>query len=119
MSEAYLPYLTTLRRIPDEVILDMATREFQMFSARSCVCGWALRGGLSLLNGKTPDEFDVNGNPAAMAARFGGTDEEWRAIFIGVTAGCGTPGCGVCRAAGKLPDIELAFVHRVAEAASA
>lgn len=36
-------FLTTLRLIPDDVILSMATRDIDLPDAWMCVCGWAAR----------------------------------------------------------------------------
>jgi hypothetical protein len=121
---AMLNYLTTLRRIPDEIILEMATREFVMGSAPSCLCGWALLEDLAALQAKPLDElvdnragddpsftnhdlFYNSSNAGAMQRMidaFGGTKREWDAVFL-----------GVCRAP-ELRLIELAFTLRVEEA---
>jgi hypothetical protein len=105
------PYLKTLRRLPDDVVLDMATREFEMGLGDTCVCGWALRAGLSLANGETPDEVQLFGGPSLrdtavtedLAKEFGGQRGEWEDIWDGVCMG-------------DLPDIELAFAIRLDEA---
>lgn len=119
---SYRKYLQTLRRLPDEVVLDMATREFTMSRADFCLCGWAMRAALSQANGKTPEEFDDFGFPSDMAERFGGTEDEWRAIYLGVTPQWSDLIVGGLEWAenqlrGKLATIEEAFVHRVIEAA--
>ena len=49
-NEPLAQYQTAARNvfksIPDEVILDMATRDFNMGESKSCVCGWAFRAGI-------------------------------------------------------------------------
>ena|SRR6185503_3398691 len=97
-----MSYLTTLRRIPDDVILSMATREFQMYDPPSCICGWAMREDLLAATGS---QGGGHSGPVRCAARFGGTEQEWGAIFGGVTDTYGV-----------LPRIEMAFVRRVDEA---
>ena len=114
----YLPYLETLRRLPDDVVLDMATREFDMVWGHLCLCGWAMRAALSRANGKAPDEFgavDVGSPVHGLVEKFGGTVAEWSAIYWGVTP--------VMEStyyddplSGHIMDIELAFVYRVEEA---
>lgn len=107
----WYPYLKTLRRLPDEVVLDMATREFDMDAYDHCLCGWAIRGALSYMDGCTPEEVDSdvvagqgNGSvPRGLAERYGGEVEAWKTIFVGVQGA-------------RLPTIERAFVERVAEA---
>lgn len=75
-------YLTTLRRIPPEVRQSMATREFAISDPWSCVCGWAIREDILAATGEdveptVTDEF-------ACSRVFGGTSDEWRAIFLGI-----------------------------------
>lgn len=103
-----LSFLQTLRRLPDDVVLDMATREFQMGEPDTCVCGWAIRHALARRLDVAPE--DVNGDTVSVHSEeklYGGTWQEWYSIFQGV--------CGDV----DLPLIELAFVIRVDEAASA
>lgn len=101
--------LRTLRRIPDSVILSMGTVEYSMGMPHACVCGWAIRADLLAATGT--DAYD--GDPRRIASeRFGGTWEEWRAIFSGV---CYDEHDDL-RDFPMLPDIELAFVCRIDEA---
>lgn len=112
----YLPYLKTLRRIPDDIILSMGVREFHMDDATTCICGWALREGMSKVLNETADELNhydapapsgeiMPGTPSRCVAMFGGDHRSWHNIFIGVTNS-------------QLPAIELAFVVRMDEAVS-
>lgn len=47
--------LENLRRIPDDVILAMASRDIEPSNAFKCVCGWAARELHSKLNGTDAD----------------------------------------------------------------
>jgi hypothetical protein len=79
-------YFNTLLLLPDDVVLDLATREFHMHNPYSCLCGWAIRVGMSRLTGKTPEEaILLFGWSHDMSRQFGGTYSEWHAIFVGVT----------------------------------
>jgi hypothetical protein len=102
-SENVAKVLRTLRRIPDDVILTMATRQFFMGDPDECVVGWAIRDmGLPQ---KSYDEHEA-------VTAFGGTYDEWRDVYIGVCyfmpRGWDRRPC--------FPEIELAFVQRVDEA---
>ena len=94
--------LTTLRRIPDDVILSMATREYDMNSCIACVCGWALHED-SL---RTVGAVTASAQPIIPQCvdRFGGAEQEWINIFGGAARPY------------YLPNIETAFTLRVAEA---
>lgn len=96
----------TLCRIPPDVFLSMAAREFRMGSALTCICGWAIREHLTYLGAHDPNFHAVP--PGTMRAwtagqcqsLFGGDDEEWDAIYWGVTDL-------------RRPAIESAFVARL------
>lgn len=114
-------FLDTLRRLPDDIVLDMATREFRMTEASSCVCGWALQVALDKLIGapeSRPHSLLRDQVPATLALLFGGAQDEWDAMYYGVLPRHAlrpeffTYGDHVA-------DIELAFVERVAEAVEA
>lgn len=65
-------YLKTLKKIPDDIVLSMATREFNMVNPCTCICGWALREAI-MQNGEEDDICGVIG----AVSRFGGTYQEW------------------------------------------
>jgi hypothetical protein len=99
--------LNTLRLIPDDVILDMATRTFNMDQSQTCIVGWALRDML----GQPHITYSWRAIDDAVET-FGGTVDEWYNLYI-----------GVCHFLPRgwsdepyLPEIELAFVQRVDEA---
>lgn len=94
-------YLTTLRRIPPDVVRRMATREFNMLNDDSrCVCGWAIREALDDAVGRLTGTWSTD----LCQQEFGGDFWEWAAIYHGVTDL-------------RLPFIfiEEAFARRVAE----
>lgn len=99
-------YLKTLRRIPDDIVLSVATREIVDISPSQCVCGWAIRESIARAANMPAEEVIVT-FPVTWRCEnaFGGTDEEWSAIFLGI--------CDEAQA----PRIEAAFVIRVMEAA--
>ena len=98
-------YLNLLRRIPDDVIRSMATREYDMDDAMRCVCGWAVRDDLLRAIGRD-DEWLYNPVGRCVDA-FGGSLDEWDDIYHGVL----NPE--------RIPDIEKAFVQRLDEAVEA
>ncbi len=106
----YACYLKTLRRIPKPIRLAMATRVFDMDDDEVCLCGWAVREALAYANGKAAEEYSVHEGAAMWTsserqavALFGGTVQEWQAIYFGVVEL-------------DLPIIERAFVTAVVEA---
>lgn len=122
-------YLKTLRRIPDEIILDMGTRAFDMKEPTTCVCGWALRIAIAPILGRTaemidpewdgsrhttipvPDSRLIEDGVTLRCGKFWGGVEEWEAVFNGVL-----PFDGENPYSGHLPEIERAFVERLDEA---
>jgi hypothetical protein len=108
--------LNLLRRVDDDIILSVATREFRMPSPQACICGWIVREALAGLAGRPADVTDVwedvpggprtevDDPPDRCAALFGGRRATWNRLFYGVTDDA------------QLPSIELAFVQRVDEA---
>ncbi len=108
MSADYLPYLETLRRVPDNIVLSVASREIDPLNPRTCLCGWFVAESIGLmLNVASDDVYSRNGLPwivAECSERFGGGWGEWNDIFSGIAN------------AVTYPPIELAFVERVQEA---
>lgn len=113
MSAPHLPYLETLRRVPDEIILSVATRNLVLGDGEQCLCGWFVREQVARM---TNDRADCTsaynygaeiGEPFSPVGRstkmFGGTVSEWASIWNGVTQN------------EFAPHIERAFVERVRE----
>lgn len=103
--------LRTLRRIPDDVVLAMATVKYTMGEGACCVVGWAVRQDLLAATGED-DAWMFGAIPRAVE-RFGGTYDEWNDIFSGVCYD------ETRKAHMSLPEIELAFVQRIDEAVRA
>ena len=106
VNSDYLPYLKTLRRIPDDIVLAIASREIDVNNRDTCICGWALRENIARSLDKAADDVE---NPSwstsvACADAFGGYVDEWSDVFLGVMD---TPTVSL---------IEAAFVERVLEA---
>lgn len=108
----YLPYLKTLRRIPDDIILSMATRNFDMLVPNVCLCGWAWREALDHASKEKRAALTV-GDDTAMRfdsvwcytdngcrKAFGGTSAEWSSIYGDA----------------DMPVVETAFTVRLEEA---
>jgi hypothetical protein len=111
VPRAVLPYLTTLRRLPDDVVLDIATRDLDLWRPCRCVCGWAVRAGLARSSGDWTEERTgdavLTGRISVLSAMeqmYGGTLDEWQEVFVGVVQPL------------QLPLIEHAFVLRLDEA---
>lgn len=105
-SRTVTDYFKTFRLMPDEVVLDLCTRSLVMGSEIKCVCGWALRAEIARVADRAPERIRLNYGgyaPTECAERFGGTREEWMAIYYGVLAG------------GELVKIENALVKRLDE----
>jgi hypothetical protein len=99
-------YLKTLRRIPDDVILSVATRDLELDHAQTCLCGWAVREAIARASGiADADMVEVFGITWKCQDAFGGSSDEWADIFWGVVGG-------------PASEIECAFVERVLEAVS-
>jgi hypothetical protein len=85
----------------------MATREILPSSPSSCLCGWAMREALAFANGRTADDYtfldDFEDPREELPLRYGGTRNEWGAIYL-----------GICMFDTR-SDIETAFAIRVAE----
>jgi hypothetical protein len=106
ISPAARPFLKTLRRIPEDVRLSMATRHFDMWHPSACVCGWAIRDALAAAGEKLPVKNASLALPSDEMChlRFGGGRMEWDSIFCGVVD------------RDRLPLIEEAFTVAVMEA---
>lgn len=107
------------KSLPAEVILDMATRDFNMNHNRSCVCGWAFRAGIDRLKdagfshladtlkqehiGTTDDSYDhASDSKDGCVKLFNqASEEDWDTVYNGVTED------------DVLPIIELEFVRRL------
>lgn len=103
-QRAYLPYLNTLRRIPNHLILALATRELILDDASACLCGWAWRENLIATVGHDADGGCEPNSEVRCQEAFGGSTREWKRVFGGVV--------GVA-----MPDVEEAFARRVMECA--
>jgi hypothetical protein len=100
-------YLTTLRRIPDDIILSIASREVVPIQCSQCICGWGAREALARVRGVDADDIlRVDGFEfetwKTCHQVFGGEVNEWCDVFTDIYSG---------------PDVEDAFVTRVMEAA--
>lgn len=102
-------YLKTLRRIPDDIVLSMATRGIDVNNGNVCICGWAIREAVGRAAGRDAADTpvaDILSIRRDLARRFGGTEQEWDNLYFDV----GYYG-------GKVSVVEAAFVTRVMEAA--
>lgn len=107
----YHRYLKTLERVPDRVILAVASREIDLNEPCQCVCGWSVREQLAELSDVPADTVDPHSAPdhgliyrtvpLQCAELFGGTPGEWWSLFLDIV----TPG--------KMRKVEEAFVERV------
>lgn len=103
MSADYRTFLKTLRRIPDDAILDMATRPVDLLSAFECIVARAVEAHNAMrANRHVVDTPLCGGVSLAKYGLFGGQREEWDAIDWAGDH--------------EYSAIELAFVHRVDEA---
>jgi hypothetical protein len=80
MSADYQPYLRTLRRIPDDIILSMATRPISVEEAFECVCAWAAQEIVADERNITPKKHMGISITGTLYDRCGGTPAEWNAI---------------------------------------
>lgn len=87
-------HLTTLRRLPDDVVLEVAGQDLDLADSNSCLCGWALRGVMAKLQHTAIRKWNVErtenyasrhgGVCSALVNKVGGTYQDWHEIFIGV-----------------------------------
>lgn len=103
-------YRRTLDRIPDDIVLAIATRlsDETMIDGDMCICGWAIREAVAREVQK--DAVDVSWRDYGAVRRecverFGGTYGEWNDIFL-----------GVCN--DERPLIEAALMDRIMVAAT-
>lgn len=92
-------------RIPDAIVLSVATRDYNEMDPHRCLCGWALREQIALASGVDADSVvpDPGTVVQRCAAAFGGEWVEWATVFSGVTDH-------------HAPAIEAAWVNRIEEA---
>lgn len=104
-----LDYLTTLRRIPDEIILSIATQDLEPDYGSRCICGWAIREVLAIAAGVDAEEVTLDSSDIPVVDRclaaFGGLSHEWGNLFWDIAA------------SKTAPLVEEAFAQRVLEAA--
>lgn len=102
-------YLKLFQRIPDDIVLSVATRDLALLEGTRCLCGWALRE--SIARASNVDAGDVDLNCAVgfrtisegTARAFGGRHSDWSEVFYGV-------------AGPESRTIERAWVDRIDEA---
>jgi hypothetical protein len=86
-------FLATLNRVPDDIVLETATRDLELTVDVTCLCGWFARQQIGRMLGVDGDEIVgssdlLDHDPRGFCARkFGGTDREWRELFLGVVGG--------------------------------
>lgn len=75
-------YRRTLDRIPDDIVLSMASREIEPNEGPSCICGWAVRESIARVCGIDASEAPT---PSRIIYecwnRFGGTEPEWASVY--------------------------------------
>lgn len=104
ISNDAIPYLRTLRRLPSDIVQEIATRNLNLLNGEACVCGWALRAGIARQRKTDAAEVETELSVCnGLEDMFGGTWREWDRIFVGVTE------------SDTMPIIEEAFVARLAE----
>ena len=82
---SYAGYLTTLRRLPREVVLEIAGREIDPGDPETCICGWALRLGLSQERGVDADYLLTPWTDLYELVRlYGGDWGDWYAVYHGI-----------------------------------
>lgn len=104
--EAEFDLVQLFAAVPDDVALSAAARDLQLMNATHCLCGWVVREQLARAAGVDADEYPYGGYEPFLASNlFGGTKEQWQAVFYGVNR------------ADTAPTIEEAWTHRVMQAA--
>lgn len=99
-------FLETLRRIPDDIVLSVMTRDLVLSEPRRCLCGWAVRESIGRATNRDAENVPTGFVPVQVSSAFGGTYDEWEAIYYGV---CGR----------NAPYIERALALRIEEAVNA
>jgi hypothetical protein len=104
MSRTPEQYLSTLQRIPDDIILAIAAQDFEEGSPARCVCGWAVRESIARAAGIDADTVELSSCLLTLdcVERFGGERDEWLHIYYGVMDF-------------RAPAVETAFVDRLNE----
>lgn len=101
-------YLATFRRIPDEAVLAMAGKHFNMGDPYQCVCGWAFRVALAaeipVAVTMTDEKHKWLSSAELCQHVYGGSSGEWHEIYFGVVD------------ADVMPLVEQAFIMRLQEA---
>lgn len=107
-------FRVTLDRLPDEIALAIGLHIYDsdtLGNATTCVCGWAVREAVA---GKIGIDSSVAPTPESMwhtvaecERRFGGTNDEWDGLMMGVIE------------PDEAPLIEEALFDRVMAAATA
>jgi hypothetical protein len=99
MSKATM--LKTLRLIPDEIILAVATRPIDSFDPQCCVLGWSARE-IDEFNLGTNADYERNRRTSSFFKEYIGDNAPWMDVFSAVE--------------GREEQLlELAFVDRVLE----
>jgi len=78
--------LKLLRLVPDDIILSIATRDFNMIDGASCLCGWVVRETLARIR-NVPIHTSVMDSiaPESMCCElYGGDRGDWEDVFAGV-----------------------------------
>jgi hypothetical protein len=75
-------YLTTLRRVPDDVILSTATRDIDLAETYRCVCGWTAREIAARKQNCDADTADGGPLVWTIAGAVGGDFYEWQRINL-------------------------------------
>ena len=99
-------FLETLRRIPDDIVLSMMTLDLVLEEPSRCLCGWAVRESIARATNREASFVATEFVPEQVVREFGGTYDEWDAIYYGV--------CGK-----NAPYIERALALRIEEAVNA
>lgn len=107
MKKPINAYHATLRRVPDDIILAVATRPIELRESQECVCGWMARETHARrMNVDAAERATRLSVTSALADTYGGSEfDEW---------------CPINWAYGsqiKAENLERAFVERVMEAA--
>jgi hypothetical protein len=98
--------------LSDEIVLDISARDFEADTPEQCLCGWALRESLAQAAGIDADDVELRHDDGfissditvQLADRFGGTRDDWSAVYWGITSS-------------GMPVIEAAWTERVMQAA--
>lgn len=112
-------FLTTIRRVPAEIVLGTAACDLELDDSQQCLVGTFVRAEIANMVEKDIadttkyDAVDGYGLVSKMASRrFGGTVNEWAKLFYGVV---GYSAQGLYASDDLRAATELAFVRRVNE----